>query len=858
LDSPKVVAHGFRYPLKPAQEHTLGWMMQQERGIEQTSVQKLRRPLGATDLAIEVEIARKCRPRGGILADQVGYGKTACMIALINQTVTNGLKAHALLPEEMKMFRNRFFTNATLIVTPRNLFAQWAGEIRKFTDADLAVVQIYDLTALKRMKIKDLVDADIVLVSFQFFFSNAYQRRVDKAVFEVDGIEIEAPMKVAIYESVADKKRVEVAIMHTGKDKAGHPKQMGPNAPLNAPKCNGKWNCRCGLVVSESRGWRRVGERLKKTVSGKTVMGPAPVYNKIKKDPKYFGKRCAVLENTVEKYLDECNVPAALAAPAGLERMYWKRIVFDEFHEVLKTTNGLAQASLRSLQARHHWGLTGTPDLESPASISAMASLLHTFSDPNSSRDGQNFLDNCVRQNRWDVNDLEIKDEIIDVKLTMQERALYKAKLQKWPKKIPSHEKEVLMHCSHFAPMGVGDLEGAVTAELDAKKFELRTAEGKLEEAQKGEARHKEAQNTKEALFTKLVDRARHCPRNDPGRTPNENHCIQVCAHATEEELRGLLDARVLKFDEFSALQQRVAYSGMCPKTPEGGLPPDRAICNNCEVCDRIKDFESGKKHWRKMVTEAEKRLEKAQKDLDFFEQAVEQAKNLEAGNEVEDCPICLGPIEKKTLGLLPCGHCFHSECIQDYLQGSPLCPTCRAPSASHQVTLSDELDIENEEPIDETRLKYGSKLAAVLSLLSRIHEESDDDKSIVFVQWRSISNKLFGALQECSLKVFSLHGTTKKREAILRQWESEPKGILLLSLDDDTSGMNLVAANHCLIVHPILTYTAAKAHRQEEQAVGRIVRQGQVKACFIYRFRTLNTIEETLFNSQQKKPAAE
>merc|ERR1719281_2067938 len=81
-------------------------MMQQERGIELTSVQRLKRPLGATDLAVEVEIARKCRPRGGILADQVGYGKTACMIALINQTVTNGLKAHALLPEEMKMFRN--------------------------------------------------------------------------------------------------------------------------------------------------------------------------------------------------------------------------------------------------------------------------------------------------------------------------------------------------------------------------------------------------------------------------------------------------------------------------------------------------------------------------------------------------------------------------------------------------------------------------------------------------------------------------------------------------------------------------------------------------------------------------------
>merc|ERR1719313_3208220 len=103
---------------------------------------------------------------------------------------------------------------------------------------------------------------------------------------------------------------------------------------------------------------------------------------------------------------------------------------------------------------------------------------------------------------------------------------------------------------------------------------------------------------------------------------------------------------------------------------------------------------------------------------------------------------------------------------------------------------------------------------------------------------------------------VFQLYGTTKKREATLRAWETEPKSILILSLDDDTSGMNLVAANHCLIVHPILTYSSANAVSLEEQAVGRIVRQGQVKPCFIYRFRTLNTIEETLFNSQRKKAA--
>jgi SNF2 family DNA or RNA helicase len=100
--------------------------------------------------------------------------------------------------------------------------------------------------------------------------------------------------------------------------------------------------------------------------------------------------------------------------------------------------------------------------------------------------------------------------------------------------------------------------------------------------------------------------------------------------------------------------------------------------------------------------------------------------------------------------------------------------------------------------------------------------------------------------------------GHTKQRDAILRSWETEPKSILILSLDEDTSGMNLVAANHCLIVHPICTFSKTNAVSEEEQAVGRIVRQGQVKPCFVYRFRTLNTIEETIFRAQRKEAAGE
>jgi DNA repair and recombination RAD54-like protein len=82
-----------------------------------------------------------------------------------------------------------------------------------------------------------------------------------------------------------------------------------------------------------------------------------------------------------------------------------------------------------------------------------------------------------------------------------------------------------------------------------------------------------------------------------------------------------------------------------------------------------------------------------------------------------------------------------------------------------------------------------------------------------------------------------------------------------MLSLEDDPSGMNLVAANHCVLVHPMFTESPALAVSYEKQAIGRICRQGQVKPCFVYRFQTDGTIEESLFKAQRgerDEPACE
>ena len=90
----------------------------------------------------------------------------------------------------------------------------------------------------------------------------------------------------------------------------------------------------------------------------------------------------------------------------------------------------------------------------------------------------------------------------------------------------------------------------------------------------------------------------------------------------------------------------------------------------------------------------------------------------------------------------------------------------------------------------------------------------------------------------------------------MLTAFERSPKSVLLLSLEGSPSGMNLVCANHCLLVHPMFTDDPAQARAWEKQAIGRIVRTGQTRPCHIYRFITEETIEDELWRRQRPGPA--
>lgn len=114
---------------------------------------------------------------GGILADEMGLGKTITSIGLMierpyiykpNKT-DDGLKF-----ETKPLFDiDGLVTKATLILCPSHLTKQWSGEITK---ANPKLNQILFLTKINHEKYtyQDILDADVIIVSFQFLFNINY------------------------------------------------------------------------------------------------------------------------------------------------------------------------------------------------------------------------------------------------------------------------------------------------------------------------------------------------------------------------------------------------------------------------------------------------------------------------------------------------------------------------------------------------------------------------------------------------------------------------------------------------------------------------------------------------------------
>lgn len=162
--------------LRPEQKRSLQWMIGQEADdmafheeeIEEATLSQL-------SWRAEVRVRRNRHVRGGILADEVGYGKTATTLALIDAQEKNA-EAYA-----GNKHSGCISVKATLILVPPHLVHQWKGQARKFLGIDLddeKILVIEDVNELARTSVQRIKEAIIIIASWKVLTSRVYMTRM--------------------------------------------------------------------------------------------------------------------------------------------------------------------------------------------------------------------------------------------------------------------------------------------------------------------------------------------------------------------------------------------------------------------------------------------------------------------------------------------------------------------------------------------------------------------------------------------------------------------------------------------------------------------------------------------------------
>lgn len=161
--------------LRKEQLRSLWWMLEQEQaeGKSHTFIEEeiSEAALPALGWRAEGKAERPVMIRGGVIADQVGYGKTIISLALVAEA--RKIAAPEPAPEGLLDLK------ATLIVVPGHLSKQWPSEIKRFTGKMFNVVVIQNMADLKNTSILELRKADIVVIAAEIFETDGYWERME-------------------------------------------------------------------------------------------------------------------------------------------------------------------------------------------------------------------------------------------------------------------------------------------------------------------------------------------------------------------------------------------------------------------------------------------------------------------------------------------------------------------------------------------------------------------------------------------------------------------------------------------------------------------------------------------------------
>ncbi|KAL5612206.1 hypothetical protein BROUX41_000254 [Berkeleyomyces rouxiae] len=165
---PSFILNGQR--LRPDQLASLRWMVEergkkvesfQEREIEEYMVPNL-------NMRLTGEVARDNYAQGGVLAHEVGYGKTVVSLAMLDYGRQDFEKS--LLDRKAVATEGIIHLKASLVIVPQHLVKQWCSEAETFLQNPLQPWKIVTIDSRKdvvELDRNELESADLIVASFR-------------------------------------------------------------------------------------------------------------------------------------------------------------------------------------------------------------------------------------------------------------------------------------------------------------------------------------------------------------------------------------------------------------------------------------------------------------------------------------------------------------------------------------------------------------------------------------------------------------------------------------------------------------------------------------------------------------------
>lgn len=911
-DAAHTQPEGFEeFPLRREQLRSLGWMVNQERHRREPFSTELRDSVPCPDAPHwRLEASLRCEyldVKGGILADAIGYGKTACTIGLIDCTKSDAL------PRVLPAFQGFIPSRATLVLAPTNLHAQWLSEIKKFTGEKLQVLSVPTCAQLKRLTLKELVEADVVVATYRLFYSSPYLKRLcELAQTRHPGF---TWPRQSSGQGAHGSQSVEWARAYRKAFEAlpcWAAQLRGLNAPGEENADGAQW------PEGEGQGRRKRTSKSRRK-SGQSVAPSAPVTQDSQaageKRKRLNGKQAvpsvaAPMPTVIDGDSVQNWPDAALGAQfVPLETFWWRRVVCDEFHELLSRYPP-AQVAVELFHGDFKWGLSGTPPCQTLAQIRKAAGFfgvqlpLSEAATATSSgteaprRVAQEWLDYFVRRNTAELPALEEAEEILAVRQTPKERALYLALTEQHQRQagetqedavaMPAELKEMghttgglLKLCSHFCASGAVD---AITAEdecerqLAIRKEQVATVKSDAATLAKKAAelaqivRHFEPQYGRVASAATL---SALCRENRTMTAARLRFLSGAAGKGSKAELLKQLFEAANEAQEAAKEQALQAdFDPKAKKTAKDIPLSKKYIWPELEVASVDFSGAAASSSGRQLVLQAvrdalsglcadpPKKSMKLRSSLKMPKWPGQEEPGSKEYQQLEDENWAWLAEPENAEKLRKVLRTWKAD-IERYadrllqVQGEAGEKLQNLSSFHDSLQASQipgpEVDLEPRLP---KFAKYGSKIEVLVRHVQKLQQQDPGCKMICFVQWEDLKQKISDALTEFEVDHLTLHGSVWNRRAVLTQFQYEddcPK-MLLLSLEESASGTNLTAANHVLIVHPMEASTKEEAVAFEMQAVGRVRRPGQLKKIYIWRCVTVGTIEQVITEEHQKE----